>query len=69
MIDGLDDISDEEKELMKAELPEEREYICPDIKSFTVKGDLVADDATKFGFTLSRKAPITGDDFQTSVIT
>ena len=54
---------------MKAELPERREYLCPDIKSFTVQGDFIADGAIKFGFTLSRKAPIAGNEFNTAVIT
>ena len=33
VIDGLSDISEKEKELMKAELPEEVPYMCPDTNS------------------------------------
>ena len=41
MIDGLSDISDKEKELMKAELPQY--YICPNTNSTIVDGGLIDD--------------------------
>ena len=43
VIDNLSDISDKEKELMKAELPFDVDYICPDTKSLIVEGGLTSD--------------------------
>ena len=54
VIDGLD-VSDEEKKVMKEELPEDKGFLCPDIESFTVKGGIISDDY-KFGLVISRNA-------------
>jgi len=41
VIDDMPDITDKEKDLMKNELPIDLQYLCPDIKSLTIEGNVL----------------------------
>ena len=44
VIDGLSDLTSEEKQIMKDELPAASGFMCPDVKSLTVQGGVIKDE-------------------------
>ena len=60
VIDGFSDLTSEEKQIMKDELPADSGFMCPDVKSLTVQGGVIKDE---YRFELS----ITLDDLGNSL--
>ena len=53
----MSDITDEEKQAMKNELPQEYPYLCPDIKSLSVEGVKINFEKLRFGLEIYLNNP------------